>query len=145
MDYRRFENTIVVRLNRGEEILTELKKICEAENVKLARLYALGATDHFVVGAYSVEEQKYYKNEFNGTFEITNLTGNITTMNGEYYAHLHITCADEESKCFVGVHYHEAVGVTCGSSGGLCKRAFRAEEAFLIGIKYCDELHLRQV
>ena len=98
MDYRRFENTIVVRLNRGEEILTELKKICEAENVKLARLYALGATDHFVVGAYSVEEQKYYKNEFNGTFEITNLTGNITTMNGEYYAHLHITCADEKSK-----------------------------------------------
>ena len=106
MDYRRFENTIVVRLNRGEEILTELKKICEAENVKLARLYALGATDHFVVGAYSVEEQKYYKNEFNGTFEITNLTGNITTMNGEYYAHLHITCADEKSKCFGG-HLNE--------------------------------------
>ena len=106
MDYRRFENTIVVRLNRGEEILTELKKICEAENVKLARLYALGATDHFVVGAYSVEEQKYYKNEFNGTFEITNLTGNITTMNGEYYAHLHITCADEKSKC-LGGHLNE--------------------------------------
>ena len=113
MDYRRFENTIVVRLNRGEEILTELKKICEAENVKLARLYALGATDHFVVGAYSVEEQKYYKNEFNGAFEITSLVGNINTMNGEYYSHLHITCADDKAACFGG-HLNEArISATC--------------------------------
>lgn len=106
MEYRRFNNTVVVRLQRGEEILTELKKVALSENIKLAKISAIGATDYFVVGAYSVEEKKYYKNEFKGVFEITNLCGNITTMNGEYYAHLHITCADEKSNCYGG-HLNE--------------------------------------
>ena len=83
MEYRRFNNTVVVRLERGEEILTELKKVALSENIKLAKISAIGATDYFVVGAYSVEEQKYYKNEFKGVFEINNLSGNIITMNGE--------------------------------------------------------------
>lgn len=106
MEYRRFNNTVVVRLERGEEILIELKKVALSENIKLAKISAIGATDYFVVGAYSVEEQKYYKNEFKGVFEITNLSGNITTMNGEYYAHLHITCADDKSVCYGG-HLNE--------------------------------------
>ena len=93
-------------MDRGEEVLETLKEVALKENIKLASVSALGACDHFVAGVYNVAEQKYYKNEFNGTFEITNLTGNITTMNGEYYAHLHITCADEESKCFGG-HLNE--------------------------------------
>ena len=92
MEYRKFNNTLVVRLQRGEEILTELKNVALMENIKLAKVSAIGATDYFVVGAYSVEEQ--------------NLSGNITTMNGEYYAHLHITCADEKSNCYGG-HLNE--------------------------------------
>ena len=113
MEYKRFENTIILRMDRGEEILETLKTIALKENIKLASVSAIGACDHFVAGVYSIPEQKYYKNEFNGVFEITALVGNINTMNGEYYAHLHITCADEKCNC-LGGHLNEArISATC--------------------------------
>ena len=56
MDYRRFGNTIVARMDRGEEILGELKEICLKEDVKLASVSALGAVDDFTVGVYKVDE-----------------------------------------------------------------------------------------
>ena len=113
MEYKRFENTIVLRMDRGEEILETLKTVALKENIKLASVSAIGACDHFVAGVYSIPEQKYYKNEFNGVFEITALVGNINTMNGEYYAHLHITCADEKCNC-LGGHLNEArISATC--------------------------------
>ncbi len=113
MEYKRFENTIVLRMDRGEEILSTLKEVALKENIKLASISALGACDHFVAGVYSVPEQKYYKNEFNGVYEITALVGNINTMNGEYYSHLHITCADGNGRCFGG-HLNEArISATC--------------------------------
>lgn len=113
MEYRRFENTIVLRMDRGEEVLETLKEVALKENIKLATISALGACDHFVAGVYNVAEQNYYKNEFNGAFEITSLVGNINTMNGEYYSHLHITCADDKAACFGG-HLNEArISATC--------------------------------
>ena len=113
MEYKRFENAIILRMDRGEEILETLKTVALKENIKLASVSAIGACDHFVAGVYSIPEQKYYKNEFNGVFEITALVGNINTMNGEYYAHLHITCADEKCNC-LGGHLNEArISATC--------------------------------
>jgi len=113
MEYKRFNNNIVARFDRGEEIVASLKDLALKENIKLANISALGATDHFVAGVYSVPEKQYYKHEFNGVFEITNLTGSINTMDGEYYSHLHITCADTECKC-IGGHLNECrVSATC--------------------------------
>ncbi len=113
MEYRRFDNDIVVRMDVGEEILETLKQVCLKENVKLASVSGIGACDHFVAGVYSIPEQKYYKNEFNGVFEITALVGNISTMNGEFYSHLHITCAGQDCKC-LGGHLNEArISATC--------------------------------
>ena len=42
MDYRRFDNTIVVRIDRGEEILDKIRELALAENIKRASVAALG-------------------------------------------------------------------------------------------------------
>ena len=95
MEYNRFGNTIVARLDRGEEILDRLKAIALAEDIKLAGVQALGATDSFTGGVYYVETQQYKANEFSGSFEIVSLTGTVNTMNGEYYSHLHMSVVFE--------------------------------------------------
>ena len=64
MEYRRFGDKIVVRIDRGEEILDQVKELAHRENITLASVTALGATNDFTVGVYKVEEQRYYANEF---------------------------------------------------------------------------------
>ena len=43
MKYKRFDKTIVVRIDRGEEILDKIRELAIAENIKLASVTALGA------------------------------------------------------------------------------------------------------
>ena len=113
MDYRRFGKTIIARIDKGEEILTQLKNIALKEEIKLASVRALGATDDFTVGVFKVDEKKYYANHFTGDFEIVSLTGTISTMNSEYYAHLHMSAGDEQGRVFGG-HLNEAIiSATC--------------------------------
>ena len=113
MDYRRFDRTIVMRIDRGEEILTQLRVMALKEDIKLASVRALGAVGDFTVGVFKTGEKKYYANHFTGDFEIVSLTGTISTMNGEYYAHLHMSAGDDKGAVFGG-HLNEAiVSATC--------------------------------
>ena len=113
MDYRRFNNTIIARIDKGEEILNSIKEIALKENIKLANINALGATNDFTVGVFKTEEKKYYSNNFHGDFEIVSLTGTINTMNDEFYTHIHMSAGDSEGKVFGG-HLNKAiVSATC--------------------------------
>jgi predicted DNA-binding protein with PD1-like motif len=108
MVYKAFGSTVVVRIDRGEEIISSIKEVCEKENIKLASISALGAVDHAVVGLYKVEERSYSHNTFEGEMEMTALVGNVTTKDGEVYLHIHADFADESGKAFGG-HLSEAV------------------------------------
>lgn len=108
MEYKRFDNTIIARIDKGEEILEQLKVIAINENIKLASINALGAIDDFTVGVYKIDEKKYYSNSFKGYYEITSLTGTISTMDREYYAHLHMSAGNEKGEVFGG-HLNRAV------------------------------------
>ena len=98
MEYKRFDNTIFARIDKGEEILEQLKEIALQEHIKLASVSALGAINDFTVGVFKTAEKKYDANEFQGYYEITSLTGTITTKDGEYYAHLHMSAGNEKGE-----------------------------------------------
>lgn len=108
MEYRRFGPTVIARIDRGEEILTALQEIAEAEDIRLASISALGATNDFTVGVYNVDEKQYHANDFRGNFEIVSLTGTVSTMDGRFYAHLHMSAGDEKGQVFGG-HLNRAV------------------------------------
>ena len=113
MDYRRFGSHIIARFDRGEEILACLKEVALKENIKLASVSALGAVDDFTVGVYKVDEKKYYSNHFAGAFEIVSLTGTISTMKGEYYAHLHMSAGNDKGEVFGGHLNTARISATC--------------------------------
>lgn len=113
MDYKRFDNTVIARLDKGEEILEQLEVIARKENIKLASVSALGATNSITVGVFRTGEKKYYANSFQGDMEIVSLTGTVSTMNGQYYAHLHMSAGDTEGKVFGGHLNRAVISATC--------------------------------
>lgn len=113
MEYRRFQNTIVARIDKGEEILEQVKRIARKEQIKLASVQALGAVSQFTAGVFKTEEKEYIANEFTGSFEIVSLTGTVNMMNGEFYCHLHMSAGNHKGEVFGG-HLNKAlVSATC--------------------------------
>ena len=107
MEYRRFGNTIVARIDQGEDVLEKMKRIAMLEDVKLASVSALGTFSSMTVGIYDLEKRQFMGNDFEGMFEIVSFTGTINTMDGKYYSHLHISAGDESGRVFGG-HLNEA-------------------------------------
>lgn len=113
MEYRRFDDTIIARIDKGEEILAKIREIAQRENVRLASVRALGAVNEFIAGVFKTAEKEYLANEFKGSFEIVSLTGTINTMNGEFYCHLHISAGNEKGEVFGGHLNRAVVSATC--------------------------------
>lgn len=113
MKYKRFGDKIVVRIDRGEEILDKIRELALKENIKLASVTALGATDDFTVGVFNTAEKRYYANEFKGAFEIVSLTGSINTMDGEFYTHIHMSAGNDKGEVFGGHLNRAVVSATC--------------------------------
>ena len=113
MEFRKFSDTYVVRLDRGEEIIAALTDLCKMEDIALGSIEGLGAADHAVVGLYDVGKKEYHKTEFNGPMEITALTGNVSRKEGEVYLHIHI-CFCDEAMNLHGGHLNECrISATC--------------------------------
>ena len=108
MKFKKFGSKWVVSINIGEEVVETLKKFCEDNKIKLATINGIGAVKKATIGFYNLETKKYYPKELDGDYEITSLLGNISTMNGEVYLHLHINLADSTYNTFGG-HLNSAV------------------------------------
>ena len=106
MEYRVFEEGILVRLDKGDEIAKSLSEVAKKEGVTLASISGIGATDDFEVGVFDLDRADYEHFRFGGNHEIVSLVGSVTTKEGEPYLHLHITCAGEGGK-IVGGHLFE--------------------------------------
>lgn len=90
MEYARNGNFLIVRLNRGEEILSSVAAVCEKEHVDSASVVGIGAVDFCKVGIYRVETREYRSKELFGEREITSLVGNVSVKDGGRCYHFHI-------------------------------------------------------
>lgn len=134
MEYRKFNDNYVVRLNKGEEIISELKELCKNENIKLAEITGLGASNLVEIGVFNPETKEYKTEIFQGMFEITSLIGNATRKDGEVYLHLHINFGDETG----AVRGGHLVQAKISATGEIIVRKIEGE----VGRKLNDEIGL---
>ena len=103
MQYRRYANVIAVRLDKGDEIVACIKQVALEQKVTFASVSGIGGTDNAVFGVFDENRKEYNRYSVSTTHEICSLVGNVNTMDGEVYTHLHITMAGEGGKV-VGGH-----------------------------------------
>ncbi|MBR3019113.1 MAG: DNA-binding protein [Clostridia bacterium] len=113
MEYRKFGDTYIVRIDRGEEILGKLAELCEKEDIRLAQIDGLGAVDHAAVCVYDVPTKTFFRKEFNEPMEISNLCGTASRKEGKAYLHLHATVCDKELNAHGGHAAELRVSATC--------------------------------
>ena len=92
MDARKFGSTILFRVDIGEELVESIREICKRFSVTLGYMTSgIGATNKATIGVYNLDKRVYYPTEISSFYEITNLSGNISTMNNQPYFHFHVT------------------------------------------------------
>ena len=91
MEYRKFSQGYVLRLDPGEEIVASLTRLVEQEQVQLGSVTAIGAANDVTIVIFSTQEKQYHARRYQGDYEISALVGNVTRKEGEPYLHLHIT------------------------------------------------------
>ena len=108
MNYKKFGDKVFVRVDKGEEIVETLKQVCKKLDIKAGTITGIGATDKAVIGLFDVKAKKYHSTEFVGDHEIAPIHGNISTMNGQIYLHVHANLCNAEHKSFGG-HLNSAL------------------------------------
>jgi len=113
LEYKKFENYYVVRLDKGTEIISNLKELCLKENITLGSISGIGAANKIEIGLFNTDTKEYKTTVMEGMFEITSLLGNITRKDGEVYLHCHINFSDASLNTFGGHLVQAYISATC--------------------------------
>ena len=110
MEYRKFAQGYVLRLDPGEEVIREVTALVAKEDIRLGTVSGLGAANDVTIGIFDPVAKVYSSRRCQGDYEISALVGNVTRKDGEPYLHLHITignpvtgelCAGHLSSCTI--------------------------------------------
>lgn len=92
--YKFVDGTYVIRLDKGQEIMSVLKQFCKDKNITAGTIQGIGAGENLNIGFFNTKTKQYEVKNIKDCVEITSLLGNITIKDNEPFIHLHITTAD---------------------------------------------------
>jgi predicted DNA-binding protein with PD1-like motif len=96
-------NTIIARLEPGEDILGTLEILVLEHNIKAGHLILIGAVSKAKLGYFDRKSKEYKSFTMDEDLEVTSCMGNIARLDdGTPVIHAHMAVADEEGKTFSG-------------------------------------------
>ena len=114
MEYRRFGNKIVVRLDRGEEVCAKLLELAQLEDIRTAAVSGIGATNDVALGVFDTQTKVYHKTRYVEDFEIGSVTGNLSRQGDKPYLHLHAVIGSPVmGECHAGHLNAATISATC--------------------------------
>lgn len=104
----------IIKLERGEELISTLTEFCAKEGVRNAVFQGIGAVERVEIGYYDLGKREYYFKKDESVFEVAAMQGNVALVDGKPFIHAHavLSRCDESLAC-IGAHIKEAyVAVT---------------------------------
>ena len=107
MDYRRINDTVYIRMDKGDEIIRGILDICRKEKIKSAIFSGIGGLGEAEIQTLIPETNEFETRTIRGMLELVSMTGNvISDEDGEIYQHTHATVSYKEDgkHCVAGGH-----------------------------------------
>ena len=114
MNHVSSDTGMLIKLERGEELIATLTSLCVEENIQNAVFSGIGAVERVKIGYYDIVKREYFFRSEAGVFEVASMQGNVALVDGKPFIHAHavLSRCDETLEC-IGAHIKEAyVAVT---------------------------------
>jgi predicted DNA-binding protein with PD1-like motif len=105
-------SSIVLILERGEELQASLQEFAATSGVQSAWLSGQGGAMKTTLGYYNLETKSYEWKEFDETLEIVSLTGNLSLSSGQPFWHIHGVFSNRDFQAIGGHVKSMTVGLT---------------------------------
>ncbi|MGI6232359.1 MAG: PPC domain-containing DNA-binding protein [Prevotella sp.] len=100
--YKKIDNKYIVSIDNHEEIVNALSTFCKDRNIQSGIINGIGAIGSLTLRFFNPKTKAYVDKTFEEQMEISNLIGNISSLNDEVYLHLHITVGRSDYSALAG-------------------------------------------
>jgi predicted DNA-binding protein with PD1-like motif len=138
MRIKKYGSYYIMRLEKGEEIITAVKAAVSRSRIRGAFFFGLGVGKDLVLGYYDPHHKKYIKRAFKGEYEFTSLAGNIAHADTDCIVHCHVTITNEDFAAFGGHLFQGTIPATGEIIIFPLPRSLRRSHDTLTGLKLLD-------
>ena len=100
--YKKVDNKYIVSINNHAEVANALTEFCKDKGIQSGSISGIGAINELTLHFFNPSTKTYTDKTFREQMEISDLTGNISSMDGKVYLHLHITVGRSDYSALTG-------------------------------------------
>jgi len=104
---RKADQIYIVSLNNHSSIVEALTDFIQNQNIQAGEVTGIGAVSEATLRFFNPSTKKYVDKTFKEQMEVTNISGNVSEIEGKPALHLHITLGREDYTALAG-HLLEA-------------------------------------
>lgn len=104
---RKVDHIYIVSVKNQSNIIEALTDFIKSQHIQSGEVTGIGAVDEATLRFFVPSAKKYVDKTFQEQMEVTNVSGNVSVIDGESRLHLHITLGREDYTALAG-HLLEA-------------------------------------
>ena len=101
MDYKKIGEIFYARIDKDEDVLSNITEICKKENILAGQFQGIGACGTVTVSTYLPDIDKFTDHTLSGMLEMVSLIGNVSTDDNDapvLHSHAVFSYLDETGK-----------------------------------------------
>lgn len=104
--------TYALILETGEEVVSQLKRFAQENQLSASRITAIGAFSSVTLGYFNWTSKEYEPIQIHEQVEVLSLIGDIAMQEGEPAAHIHVVVGKQDGSAHGGHLLHAYVRPT---------------------------------
>lgn len=105
--------TYAIRIYKDAELVETVHQFLRDNRITSGSITGIGATDDVTIGYFDIVKKEYVHKQFREPFEILSLMGNVSLVDNDPFAHLHIILGREDFSTIGGHLVKANISVTC--------------------------------